>query len=126
MRLHIYSIYDAAVGAYMPPFFVRAEREAIRSLESLLASPQPHAFKESPADYQLYHLGMYDDADAQIATNDAPRLVTTVQALLSQLNAPSTPKNATTTLSVVDNTERKPRLPLDDLTDRFTETKTNA
>lgn len=59
----IYSVYDVAVNAYLPPFFMRADGEAIRAFTSLVRDPKSR-FNADPQDYILFYLGDFDDNGA--------------------------------------------------------------
>lgn len=56
----ICSVHDAAVGAFMQPFFARSIDEARRSFGDAVADPKME-FGKHPMDYVLYHLGDWDD-----------------------------------------------------------------
>lgn len=59
-RLQVFSIYDGAAQAYMPPFFMPTIGMAIRAFGDDVANPQSH-FSRHPADYVLYHFGSFND-----------------------------------------------------------------
>lgn len=71
MKLKIYSVYDSKVGAYLPPFFLRSEGEAIRSFTHAATSDE-HTFAKHPSDYTLFDLGEYDDETGSIDTPASP------------------------------------------------------
>ena len=60
MRLKVYSIYDTAVGAYLRPFYARADGEAFRAFQKL-ALDSTHEVGQTPEDYQLFFLSVFDD-----------------------------------------------------------------
>lgn len=64
MRLAAFSVYDGAVKAYLPPFFVRSRGEAIRSFTEA-CSDEKHQFFRHSGDYQLYFVGEFDDGLGQ-------------------------------------------------------------
>lgn len=57
------SVYDDAAKAFLPPFFVQSRGIAVRSFTDAVNS-RDHQFSMHPADYTLFVLGQYDDADA--------------------------------------------------------------
>lgn len=61
MIRHIVSVRDAALGAFLPPFFVPAIGIAVRQFgdEVKKADSPMHSH---PSDYELYHFGHFDDA----------------------------------------------------------------
>ena len=63
MIYNIYSIFDSAVGAYLPPMFMRSHGEAIRTFETAVRD-ESHAFHRNASDYSLYHHGTLNDLDA--------------------------------------------------------------
>lgn len=61
MKVHLYSVYDKAVIAFMPPFQVRARGEAVRSfIDACNDAKVP--FGKNAGDYDLYYIGTFDDA----------------------------------------------------------------
>lgn len=64
--LKVYSIRDAKIESYGPPFFCRAKGEAIRMFQDLLNDGQSLPSKY-PGDFDLYEIGTYDDATGVLA-----------------------------------------------------------
>jgi hypothetical protein len=60
MITQMFSVYDAAVKAYLPPFGCRSKGEAIRSFGEA-ANKEDHQFKKHASDYTLFYLGDFDD-----------------------------------------------------------------
>ena len=60
MKMNFYSIFDSAVNAYMRPFVMQADAQAIRMLgdESVRADSD---ISGHPEDYSLFRLGSFDD-----------------------------------------------------------------
>ena len=65
MKLEIVTIRDSALNCYMRPVFVRALGEAIRSFQDEVNNPQGELAKH-PSDYELHHIGSYDDQTGQL------------------------------------------------------------
>lgn len=61
MIYKVYSVFDNAVGAYLPPMFLRSHGEAIRSFEAAALSEQ-HEFAKFPDSFSLFYLGDWDDS----------------------------------------------------------------
>ena len=61
----IYSVYDDAAKAFLPPFFVRSKGEAVRSFSSAVGQSD-HQFSKFKSDYTLFELGSYDDVTGLI------------------------------------------------------------
>jgi len=58
MHRRAYAVFDAAVGQYMQPFFVRTEQEAIRMVaNSMVEESQVYL---NPGDYAMYYVGTFD------------------------------------------------------------------
>jgi len=71
MLLKMYSIRDAAVGTYHPPFFNRTHGEAERNFAQL-AKDDKTQVGQHPEDFDLYYLGDYDDNSGKMAPQDTP------------------------------------------------------
>ena len=82
MILRMYSIFDAAIGAYTPPFAARADGEAVRSFKSTLLDPN-HPMAKFPEHYSVVRVGLYDDATGQMSPLPAPEVLATAQALIA-------------------------------------------
>lgn len=80
MKLVVCSIYDAAVGAYMPPFFVRTKGEAMRMFLATAQDAQSSIAK-APKDFVLFTLGEYDDGSGQFSTSTPTPLWSALEAL---------------------------------------------
>lgn len=64
MITELYTVYDAAVKAFLPPFHVRSRGEALRSFTEAVNSAD-HQFHKWAADYTLFFIGTFDDATAE-------------------------------------------------------------
>lgn len=85
MILRIYAIRDKAVGAFMQPYFARSDAEALRSFQDAVSDVKSpfHAHAE---DYDLYHLGHFDDAAGFVGHLDGgPVAIVTGLALSSRI-----------------------------------------
>lgn len=61
MKLHIYAIRDAQAAAFMTPFFLTTQGQALRAFSDL-ANNQNHLVSKHPDDFKLYHLADWDDS----------------------------------------------------------------
>lgn len=68
MILHVFSVFDSAVQAYMPPFFERSHGAAIRAFANAFVDPNGN-FSKRPADYDLYALGTFDDVSGVLSSD---------------------------------------------------------
>lgn len=83
----IYAVYDNAVKAYLPPFFVPSEGAAVRAFVHACMDPE-HQFNKSLHDYTLFYLGTFDDTEAAFHTADSlpPRTVISGRAASTYYN----------------------------------------
>mgnify|MGYP000518399210 CR=1 FL=1 len=65
MKLICCSIYDKAVGAYMRPFFMQSEGQALRAFMDDLLSPDSVIAKH-PEDYALFVVGKFFDNTGEV------------------------------------------------------------
>lgn len=70
MRLNIYAIYDKAVNAYMRPFFLQADGQAMRAFGDM-ANDKDHDIGRHPEDFSLFRIGSFDDNSGEIEVIDA-------------------------------------------------------
>lgn len=71
MILKIYTVYDAAVQAFLQPFFARSHGEAIRNFTDAINDPKT-TLHAHPADYTLWYSGLFDDGNATITPESPP------------------------------------------------------
>lgn len=60
MKLEVMSVYDTKARAFLPPFFVPHVDVGLRSLASAANEPG-HQLNRYAADFEIYHLGSWDD-----------------------------------------------------------------
>lgn len=60
MKLKIFSVFDKAVHAFLPPFFLPTDQTAVRAFSDCVKD-EKHAFYRHPGDYTLFRLGEFDD-----------------------------------------------------------------
>jgi len=64
MILGVFSVFDNAAKAYLPPMFFRAKGEAVRAFMDAVATTD-HQFSKHASDYTLFELGEWDDSNAE-------------------------------------------------------------
>ncbi|WNK12947.1 MAG: nonstructural protein [Microvirus sp.] len=74
MKLKIYSVFDAAVKAYLQPFYARSHAEAVRMF-SEAANDGKSNFGKHVADYEMYYLGEYDDLAGLFESRSPVRII---------------------------------------------------
>lgn len=60
MFLRVFTIYDKKAAAYLTPFFMRTNAEAIRAVQQTASSRESN-FSKYPEDFQLVVIGEFDD-----------------------------------------------------------------
>ena len=70
MKLEVFSVHDAAVGAFLPPFFARSRGEAIRTFED--AARDTNRFGTHSKDFALYFIGTWSDENGLFSGVDIP------------------------------------------------------
>lgn len=60
MKLGVYGIRDAAVKAFMRPFYARSDAEAVRSITDTVKDAT-HPLAMHPEDYELYKFGEFNE-----------------------------------------------------------------
>lgn len=69
MKLQILAIKDVKVNAFMQPFFMRTNEEAIRAFTTTVNDPTTQ-FNKHPEDFHLYNLGEFDEIDGTIESQE--------------------------------------------------------
>lgn len=72
MKLSVYAIRDAKAEVYMQPWFAKAQPEAIRNFQGLTLDDKS-LISKFPEDFDLYHLGEYDDSLGILSPLDTPK-----------------------------------------------------
>lgn len=84
MKLKMFSVFDQAANAYLPPFFLPTADMAVRTFRDC-AQDDKHAFGAHPADYHLFELGEFDDNSGNFEQTDTPvRLASGLQFQTSE------------------------------------------
>lgn len=74
MKYFVFGIKDTATQIFAQPFYAPAEAAATRSVKDLV-NGEGNMIAQHPEDYELYHLGMFDDGTGSLEPC-LPRLVT--------------------------------------------------
>jgi len=70
-KYQIYSIRDSKAGIFNTPFYQSSHGEAERSFHQLVRDPKS-TVSQYPEDFDLYHLGTYDDQSGKMELLDTP------------------------------------------------------
>lgn len=68
MKLLLVAVKDLAINAYQAPATVRATQEAIRGFTGAVNNPQAGHIFSSPADFELWHIGYFDETNGEVTT----------------------------------------------------------
>ncbi len=85
MKLNIYTIFDTAAGAYMRPFFMQSDGQAMRMFKDM-AQDAEHEIGKHPEDYSLFRIGIYDDNRAELIPEQKECLATAQEVLVATKN----------------------------------------
>lgn len=77
----MYSVRDSKGETYSPPFLAKTPGEAERMFTNEVHNTQSQISKY-PEDFDLYHLGTYDDVTGKITSLDSPQHVVKAVNLL--------------------------------------------
>lgn len=69
MLLKIYTLHDNKAEVYLQPFYARANGEAIRTFQ-MLCQDKNHQVGQSPGDFTLLRIGMFDQEKGLVAGLD--------------------------------------------------------
>jgi hypothetical protein len=79
MKSKLYSVYDVKVCFFFPPFAKTNDYDALRVFLHLKGQPGSD-FNRFPQDYQLYHIGEFNDETGLVSGQVPPRLIQDVYA----------------------------------------------
>lgn len=85
MLLKIYSIRDAKTQFFSAPFYNHTHGEAERNFKTACNDQQSNLSK-FPEDYDLYHIGEYDDNTGKITPRDTPEHIIKAVQLVNKIN----------------------------------------
>ncbi len=74
MEHKIFTVYDEKAKAFLPPFFLPQIGMGTRVFSDCVNDPT-HQFNKHPADYNLYHIGEFDDNSGKIIVMDPRNLL---------------------------------------------------
>ncbi|AXH73143.1 MAG: nonstructural protein [Microviridae sp.] len=73
MKMSIFAVKDSATAAFMQPFFCVTPAQALRSFGDAVNGDRQSPIAQHPDDYDLYHLGEFDDQSGQVESLKRPR-----------------------------------------------------
>lgn len=84
MRQLVLSVYDSKTDTFFPPFHVRNEATGVRYFEEQVRDPASQIHKFA-ADFTLFALGHFEDANGSFELFDAPRSVVSAYSIKSNI-----------------------------------------
>jgi len=84
MIVQVYALYDRVGGFYGSPFFQQTDGLAKRALFEM-ANDLETQIGRHPADFQLFHLGAYDNLTARFEFHQNPVMICTALSLVRRL-----------------------------------------
>lgn len=76
MKQIVCAVKDRAADAFGRPFFVSTAGLAIRSfMDEVSRDSADNQLFSHPDDFDLFELGVYDDADGSLFSHDQPKLL---------------------------------------------------
>jgi len=83
MKTKVYTIFDSKTAAYLQPFYLRSNGEAIRAFTEAVNDPKS-TFYKYPEDFILFEIGTWDDNDCCISMLKAPVSLSTGLSLKTE------------------------------------------
>lgn len=74
LTLKMYSVRDAKAEAYLQPFYVTKEGEAVRGFKECIQDTS-HKFHNFPEDYALFEIGSFNQETGTLESLPQPRQV---------------------------------------------------
>ncbi len=68
----IFAVHDVKAEAYLPPFFLHTAGMAKRVFQDCV-NDENHQWGRNPHDYTLFQLGAFNDSNASITLENAPK-----------------------------------------------------
>ena len=84
MKMEMYAVKDIKAGIFHPPLFAHNAPHAIRMCSSVLDNEESQ-FAKWPADFQIFHIGSFDDQSGNIDAI-APQLLCGFLDLYTELS----------------------------------------
>lgn len=74
MKLDMFAVRDAKIGAFNRPLFFRSRGEAVRSFQDA-CSDEANGFKAHASDYDFWLLGTFNDENGEFVALSQPERV---------------------------------------------------
>lgn len=92
MKVQLFSVYDRKASIYMSPFVARSTIDATRQIAASFREPQMRETPvgQHPEDFDLFHVGSFDDETGDIVSFQKAALVAPILSLVPKAEGPST------------------------------------
>jgi len=84
----IFTVFDEAAGAHLPPFFMNRTEQATRAFADCINSEE-HRFSKHPDHYTLFLHGSFLDTTAEFTLQAAPKSIGNGVEFLNQDQEPA-------------------------------------
>lgn len=74
MKLKMYVVHDSKADAFMQPFFLNEDEQAVRGFSDSVNNPESPFFNHA-SDYTLYRIGQYSEENGEVTAEDRRALV---------------------------------------------------
>lgn len=92
MRMMVFAVRDAQLGAFLEPIFALSEGVAMRSFSDAVLTPD-HQFGRHAQDYGLFYVGMFDQDSGALEAAEQPRQVCTALQMKQMANKAEPARN---------------------------------
>jgi len=87
MEIKIYSIFDNKAEAFMLPFFMHRDAEAMRAIATTAMDEQSSIYHH-PLDYTLYRIGVFDNTNGSfVADREEIGTALYIRKMIGNVNA---------------------------------------
>lgn len=86
MRVGMYTVYDSAANAYLPPWACPSTAVAMRLIHVAVQNPE-HDFHKFSTSYQLFHVGYFDNETGVIEGTAGLTNLGTVGSIAARVDA---------------------------------------
>lgn len=83
--MKLYTIYDSKAQAFIPPFLMPTDAEALRAFDDVVNDPST-MFNKHPEDYTLFCTGSFDSQTGILSPNPSPVSIATAISLKINLS----------------------------------------
>jgi hypothetical protein len=100
MKMKMYSIFDRAVAAYLPPFLANTDAHAMRMVRESTIGQSDNQLVLHHADYALYYIADWDPQDGDLVPPHKPIAIASVSEIIQPSNWSETIMNGDTSSDV--------------------------